>query len=114
MNKAVGIRNLYALKATGLNNLAGDLQRNARIVGRQAATYAAAGQTGLAESMRASAAKQLADAEAADEEAHRWHDVAAQISDELPQYQVAAQFAGNRAGALAPVTLKIPAVAPSF
>eukprot|EP00747_Dinoflagellata_sp_TGD_P163969 gnl/TRDRNA2_/TRDRNA2_183269_c0_seq1.p1 gnl/TRDRNA2_/TRDRNA2_183269_c0~~gnl/TRDRNA2_/TRDRNA2_183269_c0_seq1.p1 ORF type:complete len:462 (+),score=126.31 gnl/TRDRNA2_/TRDRNA2_183269_c0_seq1:112-1497(+) len=112
MGKAIGIRNEYALKATELNNLAGDLQRNARIVGRQAAVYANAGQTDLAAQMRASAAKQMSDAEAADADAHRWHDVATQISDEIPQYQVAAGFAGMRAHAIAPVTLKIPSVLP--
>lgn len=99
-SKAMGIRLLYSTKAQELSQTAKDLQRNAQVLQTQAQSYAAAGSK-LAPGMMNQAKGMLADATRINGEAQQWQAVAQKITQDIPQYEVAAMAAAARAAVLA-------------
>jgi len=101
MQKAMGIRAMYSEKAQALSNGAADLQKNARILAAQAAAYTAGGNGKIGGEMMGRAKGMLGQAAAMDAEAQSFQSVAASITQQIPDYQVAAAAAAARATALA-------------
>jgi len=101
LQRAVAMRAAYTTQAHQLNDLAGQLQQNARTLASQAAIYQTAGNTDVASQMVSNAKNMLGDAATTDAEAHKWQGVAQQISESLPQYQLGAAMAAARAAAIA-------------
>lgn len=100
MQRTLSTRFLYSTKAQELASTAKSLQVNARILGQQARMYQAAGSS-LAPGMLSTAKSMLADASGLMDEAHIWQARAAEITKDVPTYQIVAGAAAARAATLA-------------
>lgn len=101
MNRAVAVRTAYEVNAINLQNKAEEMQKMARELSKQAVAIQSVGRTADANKVMAQAASMINQANAADDEAQSWHDIANEINTDLPKYQNQAHQAMMRAAAIA-------------
>jgi len=85
MNRAVAARTSYELKAVGLQDKADEVQKQARVVAKQAVAYQSAGRSDMGNKLMAQAEGMINGANAADEEAQHWHGLADDINQNTPK-----------------------------
>lgn len=100
MSRAMGMQNIYSAKAQELSGTAEQLQNNAKQLAADASAYRSVGDPNAA-AMAAKADNMIREATGLNGEAQTNQQVAEQINQSIPAYQISASAASARAASLA-------------